>query len=99
GGLGGCPFIPGATGNVATEDVAHLLNAMGVATGVDVDAVCRVSARAKALLAEPLPSRMFALWEKRTADGRAEASATAAGSTAAAMHAVPADATPEKEPR
>lgn len=67
GGLGGCPFIPGATGNVATEDVAHLLAAMGVATGVDENAVCRVSARAKELLGEALPSRIFALWEKRAA--------------------------------
>lgn len=92
GGLGGCPFIPGATGNVATEDVAHLLNAMGVATGVDVEAVCGVSARAKALLDEPLPSRMFALWEKGAqADGRAATPATAAASTPAAD--------PEKEPR
>jgi len=92
GGLGGCPFIPGATGNVATEDVAHLLNAMGVTTGVDVGAVCRVSARAKELLIEPLPSRMFALWEKGAqADGRAAAPATAPASTPAAD--------PEKEPR
>lgn len=39
GGLGGCPFAPGASGNVAIEDLAHGLNAMGVATGLDVAAL------------------------------------------------------------
>jgi hydroxymethylglutaryl-CoA lyase len=37
GGLGGCPFAPGATGNVATEDVVYMLEGMGIATGVDMD--------------------------------------------------------------
>ena len=37
GGLGGCPFAPGATGNVATEDVLYLLHGMGIATGIDID--------------------------------------------------------------
>ena len=37
GGLGGCPFAPGASGNLALEDLAHALDAMGVDTGVDVD--------------------------------------------------------------
>jgi hydroxymethylglutaryl-CoA lyase len=36
GGLGGCPFAPGATGNVATEDVVYMLEVMGIATGVDM---------------------------------------------------------------
>jgi isopropylmalate/homocitrate/citramalate synthase len=39
GGLGGCPFAPGATGNVATEDVLYLLHGMGIATGIDADRV------------------------------------------------------------
>ena len=39
GGLGGCPFAPGATGNVATEDVLYLLNGMGIETGVDLGRV------------------------------------------------------------
>ena len=38
-GLGGCPYAPGASGNVATEDVAYMLHGMGVATGVDLDAL------------------------------------------------------------
>jgi hydroxymethylglutaryl-CoA lyase len=37
GGLGGCPFAPGATGNVATEDVVYMLEGMGIKTGVDID--------------------------------------------------------------
>src|SRR5207302_2668459 len=43
GGLGGCPFSPRATGNVATEDLVYLLEAEGVETGIDVDALIRVS--------------------------------------------------------
>ena len=39
GGLGGCPFAPGATGNVATEDVLYLLDGMGIETGVDIERV------------------------------------------------------------
>ena len=37
GGLGGCPYAPGASGNVATEDVVYMLDGMGVRTGVDLD--------------------------------------------------------------
>ena len=43
GGLGGCPYAPRATGNVATEDLVYLLEGEGVATGVDLDALVRVS--------------------------------------------------------
>jgi hydroxymethylglutaryl-CoA lyase/(R)-citramalyl-CoA lyase len=43
GGLGGCPYAPRATGNVATEDLVYLLDAEGIATGVDVDALVHVS--------------------------------------------------------
>lgn len=64
GGLGGCPFIPGAAGNVATEDVVSLLDAMGVRTDIDVATLCGVSSRAKELLDESLPSRVFGLWEQ-----------------------------------
>lgn len=39
GGVGGCPFAPGATGNVATEDVLYLLQRMGLETGIDIDAI------------------------------------------------------------
>ena len=65
GGLGGCPFIPGAAGNIATEDTAHLLHGMGVDTGVDVDAVAAVSALAEDALGISLPSRVYGLWKRQ----------------------------------
>ena len=40
GGIGGCPFAPGATGNIATEDLVYLLHRMGFGTGIDLDALC-----------------------------------------------------------
>jgi hydroxymethylglutaryl-CoA lyase len=49
GGLGGCPFAPGATGNVATEDVVWMFERMGVATGIDLDALVSVARDAAAL--------------------------------------------------
>lgn len=48
-GLGGCPFAPGATGNVATEDVAWMFARMGIATGIDLDTLLPVAAMAAAL--------------------------------------------------
>ncbi len=49
GGLGGCPFAPGATGNTATEDVIWMFRRMGVETGVDLDALVRLATRVSAL--------------------------------------------------
>ena len=43
GGMGGCPFAPGATGNVATEDVVYMLDGLGIETGVDLDALVEAS--------------------------------------------------------
>ena len=50
GGLGGCPYAPGATGNVCTEDLVHMFEQMGVDTGVDLDALLAVSATLPALV-------------------------------------------------
>jgi len=61
GGLGGCPFIPGATGNIATEDTAALLNAIGNDTRVDVGAVSVVSREVAAFLGRPLSGKMYRL--------------------------------------
>jgi hydroxymethylglutaryl-CoA lyase len=43
GGLGGCPYAPGASGNLATEDLLYMLHGMGIETGVDLDAVAATS--------------------------------------------------------
>ena len=56
GGLGGCPVFPGATGNVATEDMVNLFEEMGVSTGVDLDKVREASRLMQQFLARPLPS-------------------------------------------
>ncbi|MFA5182950.1 MAG: hydroxymethylglutaryl-CoA lyase [Syntrophales bacterium] len=50
GGLGGCPFAPGASGNVATEDLAFMFNEMGIRTGIDLDALLKVSSYVKEIL-------------------------------------------------
>ena len=49
GGLGGCPFAPGATGNTATEDAAWMFRRMGVGTGLDLDALVALAGRAAVL--------------------------------------------------
>jgi hydroxymethylglutaryl-CoA lyase len=49
GGLGGCPFAPGATGNVATEDIVYMFESMGMATGIDLEALMAVARDAAAL--------------------------------------------------
>jgi len=59
GGLGGCPYAPGATGNLATEDLLYLLHEMGYETGVDLDQVVDASRIAETALGVPLPSRVL----------------------------------------
>lgn len=57
GGLGGCPYAPGATGNLATEDLVYMLDGLGHATGIAVDAVARASLALEPALAHRAPSR------------------------------------------
>ncbi len=57
GGLGGCPYAPGASGNLATEDVVYMLHGMGIETGVDLEALIACSARVAALVGHELPSK------------------------------------------
>ena len=59
GGLGGCPVVPGATGNIASEDVAHMFEEIGVDTGVDLDTLMRASRMMQSFLGRPLPSRVL----------------------------------------
>ncbi|MBV8599619.1 MAG: hydroxymethylglutaryl-CoA lyase, partial [Actinobacteria bacterium] len=56
GGIGGCPFSPNATGNVATEDLVWQLEREGVATGVDLDALLEAARWLEGVLARPLPA-------------------------------------------
>jgi hydroxymethylglutaryl-CoA lyase len=60
GGVGGSPFAEGAGGNLATEDLVHLCDDLGIATGIDLGALLQVSARLADLLGHPLPSRVAA---------------------------------------
>jgi hydroxymethylglutaryl-CoA lyase len=55
GGLGGCPFAPRATGNIATEDLLYMLDGMGVETGVDLDALLGVAEWLGGVLGRDLP--------------------------------------------
>ncbi len=56
GGLGGCPYAPGASGNLATEEAVHLLHDMGVDTGIDLAALIEVAELAEELVGRSLPS-------------------------------------------
>ncbi len=57
GGLGGCPYAPGASGNVATEDLVAMLHAMEIETGVDLDALLSAAWRAEDIIGRPLEGR------------------------------------------
>src|SRR6266404_2019294 len=58
GGLGGCPYAPGATGNVATEDVVYMLEGMGIATGVDMAKLVAATNEVSRLIGRPPVSRV-----------------------------------------
>lgn len=57
GGLGGCPFAPGAAGNLATEDLLYMLNGLGVETGISLDRIVRASLFIESRIGHRLPSR------------------------------------------
>lgn len=59
GGLGGCPFIKGAAGNLATEDAVHLLGALGIRSGVDLQGVAHATRLAEEWLGVSMPSRVY----------------------------------------
>jgi hydroxymethylglutaryl-CoA lyase len=63
GGLGGCPFAPGATGNVATEDVVNMLNTLDIDTGIDVKKVCEAVAIIAPHVSRPIDTGMYRLFE------------------------------------
>ena len=68
GGLGGCPYAPGASGNLATEDLLYMLNGLGVDTGVSLDAVASASRFIESKLDHALPSRFLQAPGMKTAD-------------------------------
>jgi isopropylmalate/homocitrate/citramalate synthase len=59
GGLGGCPYAPGATGNLATEDLVYMLSGLGIDTGVNLDALLEASAFIEPRVGHLLPSRYY----------------------------------------
>jgi isopropylmalate/homocitrate/citramalate synthase len=59
GGIGGCPFAPKATGNIATEDLVYLFAGEGVETGIDLDALIHVAEWVEGLLGRPLPGQVY----------------------------------------
>jgi hydroxymethylglutaryl-CoA lyase len=59
GGLGGCPYAPGATGNIATEELVHMVEDMGVHTGIDLDAMIEAAADAERIIGRVLPSQVL----------------------------------------
>lgn len=59
GGLGGCPYAPGATGNVCTEDLVHMLELMGYDTGIDLPALLQAAGRLPGLVGHEVPSQVL----------------------------------------
>jgi hydroxymethylglutaryl-CoA lyase len=59
GGLGGCPFAPGATGNICTEDLVHMLESMGHDTGVDLDSLIRAARGLPDLVGHDVPGQVM----------------------------------------
>jgi len=70
GGLGGCPYAPGATGNVATEDVVYMLEGMGIATGVDMAKLLEATNGISKLIGRPPVSRVAAALNAKRRAGR-----------------------------
>lgn len=64
GGLGGCPFADGATGNVATEDVVNMLASLNITTGVDIKKLCEAIDVIAPHVSHPIETGMYQLYEK-----------------------------------
>lgn len=68
GGVGGCPYAPGATGNLATEDLLYLLDRMGIETGVNLAKVAAASVFLEDVLGTPLPGRAYRAVRRSNSD-------------------------------
>ena len=58
-GIGGCPFAPGATGNICTEDTVHLMHQLGIETGIDLDKLSAVAQEMERVLGRQLPGQVM----------------------------------------
>lgn len=58
-GMGGCPFIPGASGNIATEDTAYLMESLEIETGIDIKAVSLCSLKLENFMGKPFPGKIY----------------------------------------
>ena len=65
GGLGGCPFAPGATGNVATEDVVNMLHSMDVQTGINLDLLCQAIEKIEPHVTNPVTTGIYTLYKNQ----------------------------------
>jgi hydroxymethylglutaryl-CoA lyase len=72
-GLGGCPFAPGATGNICTEDLVYLLEESGFDTGIDLDALIDVAHRVEVVIGRPLPGQVMKAGPRLRRHSHAEA--------------------------
>jgi hydroxymethylglutaryl-CoA lyase len=77
-GLGGCPFAPGASGNICTEDLVNLLHELGIATGIDLDKLCGVAREVEGVIGRPLPGQVMRAGPRLTLRSEGEV-ATAVG--------------------
>jgi isopropylmalate/homocitrate/citramalate synthase len=73
GGVGGCPFAPGATGNIATDDLVYLLHGQGLSTGIDLDALIGVSHWLADQLGHDIPGRVQRAGDFTAVSGRTPA--------------------------
>ncbi|MED0674736.1 hydroxymethylglutaryl-CoA lyase [Aneurinibacillus thermoaerophilus] len=69
GGLGGCPYAPGASGNISTEDVVYMLHGMGLNTGVDLEKLVEAGEFMERVLGRELPSRVLQVMKKTGKEG------------------------------
>jgi len=65
GGLGGCPFAPGASGNIATEELVYMLEDMGITTGIDLDVSIRAAAVAEEIVGHTVPSNLLRAGDRK----------------------------------
>ena len=69
-GMGGCPFVPGAAGNIATEDTAHLMSSMGIVTGIDISKVIPYTLSLEKMLNKQFPGKIHHLFPQNTYRGK-----------------------------